>query len=132
MKTRLATLTAILATATLALTACGFHTTVIDYQADTVEGLTKYGSKLLLFLLAGAFYIAENRKASGLLLLSIRLFVRSKLLSVFSEEPFFFFELSQSWEQLFGLFPGLPHVGTSCFSSFRSFPTLGKVVFVIS
>ena len=27
------------------LTACGFHTTVIDYQADTVEGLTKYGSK---------------------------------------------------------------------------------------
>ncbi|WP_225748389.1 monovalent cation:proton antiporter-2 (CPA2) family protein [Eikenella sp. Marseille-P7795] len=27
------------------LTACGFHTTVIDFHADTVEGLTKYGSK---------------------------------------------------------------------------------------
>lgn len=27
------------------LTACGFHTTVIDFHAETVEGLTKYGSK---------------------------------------------------------------------------------------
>ncbi|UOP00257.1 monovalent cation:proton antiporter-2 (CPA2) family protein [Kingella potus] len=27
------------------LTGCGFHTTVIDFHAETVEGLTKYGSK---------------------------------------------------------------------------------------
>ena len=28
------------------LTGCGFHTTVIDFHAETVEGLSKYGCKI--------------------------------------------------------------------------------------